>query len=466
MDTTSSRFILAMTGTWVRNSRYTLDFDSEMLAPVINYRREEKVNMLQWIAPEEGDDPMVPAALTSQQSMTALRRYVMANRLFSNLSDAIAVISDMWMQYVPDTCEGNAWLATTRVACIPKFGASRARYSFLIEGEGAILSSRSLDEFYFLGDKIERLSLYATIKAMAAYVGLYSRAVRRQNEEMPTDILLSEEYIIKPETQFSAAVSEALRVGVPRSGVTGAYVYIRGIADGSFSEPIRVPVVPIMDFDGYKLEEVSGSYFTDVSVLPPPGVPFMLLPLPMFGETGPWALKGKVSFKGKKDRYGVACTMYEAYEYAWIARLCGEDVGIRNVETVNGSRFFASNSASFTYCLQMTQEDRLEIIKVNKKEVRENHFINLPNIHTKESDAELEYSLQLMTHYVQRDAGGTQYRVSEYGGHAVPPSAGDLVVDVSAGIKKLRGYIRRDGSGFHEEEATNAAVIPLMVEET
>jgi len=460
MDTASSRFILAMLGQWRRTTRHALDFDTPMLINNINYRRETEVDMLQWIAPEHGVAAVVPPTLSSGAAMTATRRYVAANRLFSNFSDALAVVSELWYQYVPDTAEGNAWLRTERAVVLPTFAASRARYQFLVEGEGALLSPRALDEYYFLGDKIERLALYAMLKAMAAPVGLYARAVRRQNEEMPTDVLTSEEYIIRPETQLTAAVSEALRCGVPRTGVTGAYCYYTNVSDGVFSEPLELRVEVVGDVGGYDLVDRAEGQYLVVTVLPPPGLPILAMPLPMFGNDGPWALKGTISFTGSKDRHGAPATMEEAHAYAWLARLCGEDVSIRGATTVNAKRFSASNETQFVYTLMSTQEDRLDRYKVTDKRIREHHFIPLPDVHTKMSNDKIEYNMSLLTASVSRTRDDMKYRVCEFGGHAAPPALGEITVDVSSAVRKLRGYIQRDQSGFHEAEVVTAAVIP------
>jgi hypothetical protein len=463
MDTESSRFILAMCGRWIRTSRYSVDFSTDMLTPVIRYRREQPVDMISWIEPEEGTRAVIPPVLSAKRALTALRRYVHANRLYSNFSDAIGLVSDCWQQFVPDTCEGQAWLQMRREVVLPKFEASRARYQILVEGEGALMSPRALDEYGYLGDKLERLNLYASLKAQAAYTGLYSRAVRRQNEEMPLDILSTEGYIVTPDLQWPAAISEAVRIGAPLQGPSGGYVYMCGLNDGSFSDPVEIKVDKA-EVEGYNIIKKGRDNVITVEVLPPPGVPLMLLPLPLFGNSGPWALNGTLQFDTtRKDRIGVKTTLDDAYAYAWVARLCGQDVAVRNVETVNATRFFASNDASFTYNLQQTEDGRLDDVKVWGKTFREHSFITLPNIHTKESDAKIDYKLVMLTTEVRRTGIRQAYRLCEYGGSAAPSGAISTEINVPAGIKRLQGYLMREPSDFRVVETPIAAVIPEVV---
>lgn len=461
MSTPAARFILAMCGAWERKSRYSLDFSSPMLSEAIHYRRRDTIDMNAWLAPEIGVGAVVPVPLTSGEAMAALREFVARNKLYNNYSDALAVVSEVMLSMVPDTAEGQAWLQVPRTVVMPTFFASRARYPFLIDGEAALINHRAFNEFHFIGNSIERIFLAANIKTMAAMTGLYARSLRRMNEDAPADILLTNEVMINGRFQYSAAVSESLRTGVPVTGASGAYVVFENVSDGVFQSNILVEV-NVPRADGYVITNTAGRNVLTVSHIPPPGVPLLILPLPVFGESGPFALRGAISFENDdKDRRGVNTHTNKAYEYAWLARLCGEDVETKKGEWIGPQRFFASNEGQFVYNLMATYDSRGDLIKVINKKAREHHFIPLPNIHTKMAKDEIKYELRMVTMGVKAQVADRATEITDLGGSLPSTTVTSVNIETPSGIKKLMGYIRRTQQDFRWEETDRAGVIPV-----
>jgi hypothetical protein len=55
--------------------------------------------------------------------------------------------------------------------------------------------------------------------------------------------------------------------------------------------------------------------------------------------------------------------------------------------------------------------------------------------------------------------------VTEFGGYGGGPSETDIRINVSSGIRRLQGFMRREASGFQFVDYAEGGVIPLPARE-
>jgi hypothetical protein len=256
-------------------------------------------------------------------------------------------------------------------------------------------------------------------------------------------------------------VSEATRIAAPLNMSTEAYVTIPQLVDGMFNRAIRLKV-DVASAPGYDiLNDADGPYLR-VDYAPQAGVPVLLLPIDPYEQTSPLSLSIKIAHdKEKKGRYGTSMNVYDAWNLAWAARICGFDTEIESkTDTIGAKRFFASNETSWTHCLQMNKVDIGTCVTVTNLIRRDHVFIELPPIHTRLfNDAVTVVLKQIDTRVcATRDSRGC--RVSDYGSIGGIISMSDIRIAVPAGVTKLRGFLLRAKSDFRFVNDVQAGVIP------
>ncbi|ALX17419.1 putative coat protein [Panax notoginseng virus A] len=222
MSARDARFVLLMLGSWKRRSRLRLDCSTPRLCDNVLYRSSVEVtNITDWISDKDKQAP--PRTLSSSEAWRALKLYVTQNRLYDHFSATLYTISTMMYQFVPATAEATNWLSLHWTVNIPTFRAVRGRYEFLNEGEAALLSHRSLNEWGYINGKLEKVNLMALVFSQAYHTGLAVRGVRKGLELHPNDVFASEIDFYTSANFISAAASEATRTDTPLPGMVGIH---------------------------------------------------------------------------------------------------------------------------------------------------------------------------------------------------------------------------------------------------
>jgi hypothetical protein len=455
-------FILAMLGPWRRTTRYMLDFATPALTKSVRYRRSGKVlSAEQWLAADDETATRVPRTPDLKQAWGALTRYITVNRLYDHWAVAVQLVCQSACQMMPDTVEGQAWLALERDVVIPRFASLRGRYPIFNEGEAALLNHRALREWSYLGSRLERLLLYSACLAQAYQTGAAVRGVRRYNEEHPVDIEATAGWTVSVDTHYACYVSEATRSPAPLNIMSDAYVVIDTLNNGRFCSPVAVHVdVPASS--GYDIKTVDGVHQVLVHAAPQPGVPNLLLPLQPYHAPTPYGLSVTIDIPmSKKGRTGCALSPYEAWNLAWVARVCGYDVSVRrDTHTVGPRRFFAANETSWTHCLQLEEYEEGETIRIVGVEPREHVFIPFPPVHTKRFDGIVKFEMQPLDTVVRAGVGQRGHRIAEYGTLTGMMTCSDMRINVPEGITKLRASVLRTQQDFQFVGSAQAGVIP------
>ncbi|QGX74235.1 putative capsid protein [Cronartium ribicola totivirus 5] len=469
LTTPEARFVVYMTCRWQRQSRYLLDFDAPKLTNCFHYRHGVKIeNTNMWTTGTTELEPL-PAVFTSAQAWVAMTKYITLNKLYNQFSTALHLVTTMMTQMVPATVEGHVWLAEPRVIRMPRLNASRARYIFLTEGEASFVSHRALSEWAYLNGSMEKINLMGMIMTQAMQTGLAIRSLRHNAEDQPDDLAATYPDISHPQTFFAAAASEALRVPVPLSGMSDVYVTQDVDGDAMYGERSTVVTVAHKDtLKGYRHRVTGSTTRILVDHLPLAGVPTLLLPLrPMYSNT-PFALSGAIkSTDMKKNKNGWAATPYEAWNWAWAARLCGYDIAIRGAGLNDfGGRFYAPNESGWTWPLMAPTGFGGEDMTVISMTPRPNNFIMLPAIHTKSFIGELKYRFSVQTHHVSLPNRMEPSLISDYNGSCGILATTHMRISTPANILKLRGFISRGEQDFQFVNAVQAGVIPDVAEDT
>jgi hypothetical protein len=455
-------FVLAMLGPWHRTTRYMLDFETPALAESVQYRRGTDARLAEsWLSSADGAEVVVPAAPTVADAWSALTKYITVNRLYDQWAVAVQLVSQTMCQMLPESAEGQAWLALPREVVIPHFASLRGRYPLFNEGDAALLSHRAMREWAFLGSRVERLFLYGMCLTQAYQTGASVRAVRQYNEEHPTDITSTAHWTLSTDTHFAAYVSEATRSAAPLNMMTDAYVTTPNINNGRLSTAVDIPV-DVTAADGYNITTVDGKSVLRVQSAPQPGVPNLLLPLDPYNVSTPYTLAANIDIPvDQKGRTGCMLSPYKAWELAWVARVCGFDVLLRkSTETVGPRRFFASNETSWTNCLQFADFEENEQVRVVGIERRQHVFIEFPPIHTKRYQQAIQFVMQPIDLTIKADPSARGKRIADFGTYTGSAAATDIRINVPEGISKLRGSILRERQDFHYVDSAQAGVIP------
>nr|UHS72535.1 MAG: putative coat protein [Totiviridae sp.] len=455
-------FILSMLGPWKRSSRYMLDFSTPALTSSVSYRRGNRAQSAEaWLACEDGSAGITPELPTLKQAWGALTRYITVNRLYDHWAVAVQLVSQIACQMMPDTAEGQAWLAIERSVAIPRFSSFRGRYPILNEGEAALLNHRALREWSYLGSRLERLYLYAACLAQAYQTGAAVRGVRRQNEEHPVDIESTAGWTVSVDTHYASYVSEATRSPAPLNIMSDAYVNIDVLNNGRFTDIVSVEVQTAAA-DGYDIKTRCGKHYLDVNIAPQPGVPNLLLPLQPYHVPTPYGLSIVIDIPmSKKGRTGCALDPYEAWNLAWVARICGYDVRVRkDTQTRGPKRFFASNETSWTHSMQLEEYEEGEKIRIVGIEPRDNVFIPFPPVHTKRFDGVVKFQMQPIDVVVRGRVGERGARIADYGTISGMMTSSDIRLNVPEGIMKLRASVLRTQQDFQIVGSVQAGVIP------
>lgn len=461
-----AQWMLAMLGKWERSSRYAIDFSTPMLTKSVGYRRANEVGGFGlWLAPKTEEDRVVPKPLGWVSAWSALRRYVVQNRLYSQFMVAVQVLSEVMCQFLPDSAEGQVWLAMTRDIHIPAFNAVRGRYALLTEGESAFLSHRALREWAYIGTQLERITLYSAALNQAFQTGVGIRTQRVINEENPTDVLATAHVVSSVETSYAAYCSEATKTPVPLHGMSDVYVVLSGHYDGELSEPSMMDAILPEDAEarGYSVSSASGVRQLRITYLRPAGVPLLILPLKPFPKVSPYELKFELSVpQSDKSRLGAFLSHHDAWNLAWAARFCGYDLEIDDDTKVLGAnRYFASNENSWTHQLALTRKSRLGKILVTGMVPRKHVFVDLPPVHTQRFDGSFRFEIMIMDLWARSKPASKLVRIVDFGNTGGVPGAADIRINVPDGITRLRGMIKRGEQDFQFVDYAQAGVIPI-----
>jgi len=457
-------FVLMMTGAWKRRSKYMLDFDTPRLSAGIVYRSDHVIDMIGWLQADAGQQQLdMPAPLSSADAWGALAAYVGQNRLFNQFSTALYLVCGAMCQMLPATAEGQLWLTREVQLKIPQFKSVRGRFPFFNEGEAALLNHRALQEWSYINNTLERIALMGSIMAQAYQTGLAIRNIRLNIEEEPRDIYTSKLAFQKMENHYSAAMAEALRIPVPLSGMSEAYIYYSDEFDGRLADSWVQTVTPFQTpAPGYESVERRNCHCLRVWTLPMAGVPTLLLPLDSFPGLTPFALKGELDGDSMhRNKFGWHATPYQAWHWAWAARLCGYDVEISSTHMLEGAkRPYAPNESSWTWPLMVTQASQGEKLTISKLRERPNHFIELPLVHSKFFTGKLKFSFTPMHHLVTDGDRTNSSEICEFHGYANALGVTNVKIDVPAGVQLLRGYIARADQDFQFVNAVQGGLIP------
>lgn len=447
-------FVLTMIGRWQRQSRFALDFDTPRLSTVTYYRGNAPVVAARegWF--DEDTDLVIPDLPSAAQAWRAYRKYVAQNRLYVQSAAAMTLVSQLGIQLLPDTAEGQAWLTIPKELTMPSFSACRARYPFLLEGKGALISHRALTEWHYVGDRLERLNLLAAVSAEAYQTGLSCRSLRRRMLVKVPDLEATEDVIRRPEMQFAACMAEATRTPVGLNYLSHSYVEWAA----TLEPEMRVDLALAEDDGSAGYDRVDGGL--RVTFLPPPGMPILILPLDPLPQWTPYALCGTVKFDEQaKSDTSAAVTAWKAWEWAWLARLCGYDITLRRPDTLGPSRFFASNESGWTHPLALHPDARQEPLRINGLNEREHSWINLVPIHLRFNNATYTYKLKIEDRFVHPGGNRPKFRV-EYVQRDLAFYPERMRLIGRDAMAELRGYFIREEQGFRLAEDVVADVIP------
>lgn len=439
--------IYAMLGTWVRTSRHRLDFDMPMLTDDISYRGTTDIRpqVLAWLTPQVGTPATPPAVPTSKVVWGAVHKYVAVNRLYSAYSAALGMVAKAAMTMLPETAEGQAWLKVGMTLHVPAFKASRGTYRFLTHGEAVSVSERSLREYERFSKGPEYLLAAAALLCQAYAVGHARRSMRYIAEDRPYDLLATEAVVLAPETTYAALASEGCGVAVPLDylanlGMTYAEQYLPEC-------DIRVQIASTVGSTaGYNIDATTNELV--VHRLPEAGVPYMLLPLGVFGPDGPYQGMFKVSVPiSRKTRRGAMMTPEEAWRLAWLARKCGYDVSVADAPFQGVSRYFASNENQWTHKPVPAYGYSETTMHVTDMVERANNFIFLPRYFTKQFNGEIAVVEKFYNVGIVNMGESREWRITYLPAPTKSISPG-IELDVPTTMQYLRGYIVRKPQDF------------------
>jgi len=469
--------IIACLGAWRRRSRFSLDFSLPRLAAVVGYRREADIpGYTNWLAPEDDVEPVIPHKFSSDEMISILRHYVTLNRLQNQYSVAMTLVCEVAMQMLPDTLESSIWFACHRQITLPHFRALRGRYVLFNEGVAAYIDARSLQDWVWSDVHISRWAMASYILNTACQTGISVRGYRVLGHEEVPDITASETTTLSGWSSYAAYAAEALRREVPLSGMSGIYVQWMVPHDGWFRVRKHLSCHCPEDMrKAYNAVErppnlgpaprghESVVYVTHMAL---PCMPVLILPLKPMPENSPYELKVSVTIdSSEKTKTGCNIDFARAWNLAWLARYCGYDTITGGVETLGPNRFFASNDNSWTMPLLPSDEARESNIRIRKLVMRDNHFIDIPMIHTRAFSGTLAMELRLVDHKVREygnDVRGDD--IMDVGGGGAIDMLPDIRIEVPEGIRRVRGFISRGELDFRYVDVVIAGVIPRAPE--
>nr|WEL36414.1 capsid protein [Bursera graveolens associated totivirus 1] len=472
LSAVQARYVLLMLGSWRRRSRLRADFATARLIDNVYYRSDMAIPSLDdWIVEENPRGPVAaaPEVIGWQQSWSALKTYVTQNRLYDHFSTALYLFCASFYQYEPVTAESVYWLALDWNLSLPKFSSIRGRYSFLNEGEAALVSHRALSEWGYISGSLEKINLMALTFSQAYLCGLAVRPIRRGLEDKPMDMFHSEVEFYNTASMISAAAAELIRGEVPLSGMTGVYIYCYEKFD-EFDETRRIRIMETElgdEMDGYHIETRETDTGNVLEVVTPyltfPGFPTLLVPLDPFPFNSPLSLSGRVTSDDLEIcRNNARVLPREMWSLANIGRLCGYDSVVRiSTDTVGPSEYFGPNDVSFVWPVLIDEGQTEEKIAFNGYDMRDAHFVDLPPIWTRFFRGKsFEYNIRVMQRGVSQTFAGDRRNIEEAG----PPNTfvrdTTVTYNIPDGVKRLKGYISRDSSGFRFAGDVQGGVIP------
>nr|QIP68077.1 coat protein [Erysiphales associated totivirus 18] len=453
--------VLLCCGRWSRQSRYLLDFDTPKLTDALVYRSHKtKVEISAYDAEleEHLEHPALPDAKTIWR---ALHRYVCVNRLYSQYSTALALIAQITCQFLPATAEANVWLTYPRVIHLPMLKSMRGSLPFINADEPALVSQRALNEWAVFGVEAQRYNLLANILSQAVQTGVAVRALRFRNEDNPDDLYRTYDAVNNPPIMYGALCSEALRCPVPLAGMMNVFVELE-LPDERSSVDMNIPVTMATPREtGYDIRTQGSESKLHVSSLPMAGVPTLLLPLNPLGHVTPFNLRGSFDTSTmRRTKMGWETSLYEAWNWAWVSRLCGYDLQMMHQYGASfGSRAYAPNESSWTWPL-LGSVSHNGTVCINKMSERADSWIDLPALHSRMFNGVINYRFVINSHCVSLPNRQEPEVIGDMFSAAPVLSLTHVALTSMAEVIKLKGFIDRSESDFRFVDDVQAGQIP------
>lgn len=445
-------FILMMMSSWERKSNYIVDFDMPKLAEKFCYRAHgPSIRPDEWI---DGDIPSPDYPTPSAATMwSAYRKYVTHNRLFNQAYTAMYLFTQMLVRPVSNSAEGMAWTHATPHLVLPRFKSVRGRYTFLLEGEGALIQAGALTDWNMALSSETILNTAATSMSVLINIGLYARLYRGSIDGRELDDSRDLTLFAKPETFIAAALSYATGHEAPLNGMGGAYLFYPQHVD---TNTITQLSAKVYEQEGYD------TYPGGINVLGVPlaANPYTVYPLATFDTPSPFSGAFVVNPASKYTRTSAHYGLAEAWKYAWAARVAGYDLASQvDADTAGLTKFYAANSDSWTHIPASYADEDATKVMVKTAVMRLNHFVDIPNNTRVGSAKPFDVKITLVDSY-HEGALGVTLREGAWANKVQLPTSVGLQVITSGDATMYWGAVKRTNQGLTMSDTARPAVVP------
>nr|BAT62477.1 capsid protein [Red clover powdery mildew-associated totivirus 1] len=457
---TEAVIVLLCCGKWYRQSRFLLDFDCPILTSKLYYRFDKRIDIGNFDQTSDGrvTQPKLPQA---KEVWRTLSRYIATNRLYGQYSTALCLVAQTMCQFIPATAEGNVWLTQQRVLHLPGLKSVRGALPFINEDEPALVSQRSLNEWGAFSTDVTKYNLLGNILVQAVQTGIAVRALRFRNEDNPEDLYRTYDTVTNPAIMYGALCSEALRCPVPLAGMSGVFVEFE-LPDEREEVELEFPVL-VYDQKrcGSTIEKRRDTEYLQLDSIPMAGVPTLLLPLNPIGKVSPFNLRGVFDTADlKRTKMGWETDLYSAWSWAWLCRLCGYDIQMRQqYGQTCGSQGDYSPDASWTWPI-LGSVGHNGIVCISKLVERGNSFIDLPPLHSKSCNSIINYKFSINSHSVSLLERKQPELIGDRYSAAPVLNLRHINIATTTEIIKLKGFIERSESDFRFADDVLAGQIP------